>query len=165
MQLPVDKSRDLQQLCELRQEWRRAGKTVVWTNGCFDLVHPGHIFSLQSARQLGDILIVGLNSDQSVRQLKGPQRPILSQQERAWVLSALSCVDAVLIFDELTPERMLTAVQPDIHCKGAEYQPPHGKPVPERAVVEAYGGRVEYLPLVPGISTTDIVTRILGKAK
>ncbi len=142
--------------------WRSgyAGRSVVWTNGTFDLLHLGHVSSLQQARQLGDALIVGVNSDRSVKAYKGPSRPIMNELERAALLVALECVDAVVIFDEDTPEESLRQLQPDIHCKGAEYAPPHGRPVPERAVVESYGGRIEYLPLVVGISTTDVLGRI-----
>lgn len=147
-------------LLAARDEHRRAGRVVVWTNGCFDLLHPGHVASLQAARSLGDVLVVGLNSDTSVRAAKGPGRPILAQHERAAVLVALECVDAVVVFDEPTPEAALAALRPDVHCKGADYAPPHGKPIPERAVVEAYGGRVEFLPLAPGLSTTELLRRI-----
>ena len=139
---------------------RAAGSTVVWTNGAFDLLHPGHLASLRQARALGDVLIVGVNSDRSVKAYKGPNRPILNQNERAAMLAALECVTAVIIFDEDTPAESLMKLKPDIHCKGAEYAPPHGRPVPERAVVEGYGGRIEYLPLVPGVSTTEILRRI-----
>jgi D-glycero-beta-D-manno-heptose 1-phosphate adenylyltransferase len=147
-------------LLEERRRWREAGRVVAWTNGCFDLLHVGHVRSLQAARRLGDILVVGLNSDASVRRLKGPRRPILLAAERAELLAALECVDRVIIFEEATPEAALARLQPDIHCKGADYAPPHGKPIPEASVVEAYGGRVAFLPLVPGASTTDIVGRI-----
>ena len=139
---------------------RAAGSTVVWTNGAFDLLHPGHLASLRQARALGDVLIVGVNSDRSVKAYKGPNRPFLNQNERAAMLAALECVTAVIIFDEDTPAESLMKLKPDIHCKGAEYAPPHGRPVPERAVVEGYGGRIEYLPLVPGVSTTEILRRI-----
>jgi len=142
---------------------RRDGRTVVWTNGTFDLLHPGHVSSLQQARALGDLLVVGLNSDASVRGYKGPNRPILNQGERTALLAALECVDRVIVFDEATPEAALARLQPDIHCKGAEYAPPHGRPVPERAVVEGYGGRIAYLPLVPGLSTTELLERIREK--
>ena len=134
---------------------------MVWTNGCFDLLHAGHARSLTAARSLGDVLVVGLNSDRSVRAIKGPSRPIVPEQERAELLAALTCVDAVIIFDEDTPEAALRRLQPDVHCKGADYAPPHGKPVPERAVVEAYGGRVEFLPLLAGVSTTEIIKRLV----
>jgi D-beta-D-heptose 7-phosphate kinase/D-beta-D-heptose 1-phosphate adenosyltransferase len=152
-------------LLSAREAARHAGQVVVWTNGCFDLLHPGHIASLQAARNFGDYLVVGLNSDASVQRNKGPNRPILTQTERATLLAALECVDSVLIFDEATPETALAKLQPDIHCKGAEYAPPHGRPVPERGVVEAYGGRLEYIPLVPGLSTTELIARIRAKTE
>lgn len=144
-----------------RFESRRQKKcTLVWTNGCFDLIHAGHIRSLQAAAARGDVLIVGVNSDASVRRLKGPNRPILPAEERAFVLAALACVDYVTIFDEDTPEAALSLIRPDIHCKGADYAPPQGKPVPERSIVEAYGGRVEFLPFLPGISTSELIQKI-----
>ena len=156
----MNKHPDWPSLIRLREEARATDRVVVWTNGAFDLLHPGHVQSLQQARALGDFLIVGLNSDRSVKASKGPTRPILNQDERAAMLAALECVDAVIIFDEDTPVESLEKLQPDIHCKGAEYATPHGRPVPERSVVEGYGGRIEYLPLVPGVSTTDILRRI-----
>ena len=139
---------------------RQGGETIVWTNGSFDLLHPGHVQSLQSAKQLGDVLVVGVNSDASVKGYKGPSRPILNEKERATMLCALECVDYVTIFDEATPERALSLLKPDIHCKGAEYAPPHGRPVPEAELVRSYGGRIEFLPLVQGLSTTNILQRI-----
>ena len=150
----------LVQATALRDRYREAGKTVVWTNGCFDLLHPGHIASLASAKALGDVLVVGLNSDQSVRENKGPTRPVLNEWERAALLSALTVVDHVIVFDEKTPETILRQLKPDIHTKGDEYAPPNGRPVPEASTVLAYGGRIEYLPLVPGISSTELIRRI-----
>lgn len=150
----------LETLVIARRSWRSANKQVVWTNGCFDLLHAGHVRSLRAARALGDILIVGVNNDEMVRRLKGPGRPILPVAERIEVLAALECVSWVLVFDELTPEAVLARLQPDIHCKGADYAPPANKPIPEAAVVAAYGGRVEFLPLVPSVSTSDIVRRV-----
>src|SRR4051812_35574747 len=143
----------LDSLLTLRAGWRRAGQSVVWTNGCFDLLHAGHVRSLQAAARLGDVLVVGLNSDASVRRLKGPGRPLVPQDERACVLAALVCVDHVVVFDDLTPTALLECLRPDVHCKGAEYAPPNGRPIPEKAVVEAHGGRVEFLPLVEGLSS------------
>ena len=141
-----------------REQWRRQGKVVVWTNGCFDLFHVGHLRSLRQARGLGDILVVGVNSDESVRGLKGPGRPLVPQEDRAELLAGLVCVDYAVIFNEATPEAALARLRPNIHCKGDDYGP-GGKPVPEGAVVEAYGGRVCFLPLVPGISSTELIRR------
>jgi rfaE bifunctional protein nucleotidyltransferase chain/domain len=149
-------------LLGVRETARAAGRVVVWTNGTFDLLHPGHASSLQQARALGDILVVGVNSDRSVKAYKGPMRPILNEGERTAMLAALECVDYVVVFDEDTPAESLAELRPDIHCKGAEYAPPHGRPVPERSVVEGYGGRIEYLPLVPGVSTTELLKRIFA---
>lgn len=151
-------------LLRVRKKARAAGRVVVWTNGTFDLLHPGHVSSLQQARALGDLLVVGVNSDRSVKAYKGPTRPVLNETERSAMLAALECVDYVVVFDEDTPAESLTKLQPDVHCKGAEYAPPHGRPVPERVVVEGYGGRIEYLPLVPGVSTTDVLKRIQSQS-
>lgn len=149
-------------LLALRARAKADGRTVVWTNGCFDLLHVGHVRNLQAAKRLGDLLVVGLNSDRSVRQLKGPERPVNSEADRAEVLAGLGCVDYVVLFDDLDPGRILARVQPDIHCKGADYAPPHGKPIPEAGVIAAYGGRIEFLPLVPGKSTTNLVEQLRG---
>jgi rfaE bifunctional protein nucleotidyltransferase chain/domain len=147
-------------LLAIRAAYRQAQRSVVWTNGCFDLLHTGHIHSLAAASQLGDVLVVGVNSDESVRQLKGEGRPIMPAPERAEILAALECVDHVVIFPDLTPTAILELVQPDVHCKGAEYAPPNGRPLPERAVIETYGGRIVFLPLLPGNSTTDLIERV-----
>jgi rfaE bifunctional protein nucleotidyltransferase chain/domain len=147
-------------LLAVRQRCRAEGRTVVWTNGCFDLLHLGHVRNLQAARSQGDVLVVGINSDASVRGLKGPDRPIIPAEERAEIIAALECVDYVIVFDEGTPEAALARLRPDVHCKGADYAPPHGKPIPEAAVVAAYGGRIAFLPLLPSLSTTDLVRRI-----
>lgn len=161
MKVPVPpKLTNWDDLLAARSRWANEGKIVVWTNGCFDLIHPGHVRSLQAAKHLGDVLIVGLNSDDSVRQLKGPSRPVLSELERAEVMSAFSCVDYVVIFPELRPDSALLRLKPDVHCKGAEYAPPHGKPIPEMPTVASYGGRIEFLPYSGGISTTEVIRRI-----
>lgn len=156
----ISKITNFDDLLAWRQQQREAGRKVVWTNGCFDIVHAGHVASLQAARALGDCLIVGLNSDRSVRGNKGPERPMNNQHDRAVLLAAMECVDRVLIFDDATPTQVLAALQPDVHCKGAEYAPPHGRPVPEAETVKAYGGTIAYLPLVPGLSTTAILDRL-----
>jgi cytidyltransferase-related domain len=150
----------LETLVSRRAIWRDQQKTVVWTNGCFDVIHAGHIRSLEAAKQLGDILLVGVNSDASVRRIKGPSRPVVHQKDRTTLIAALECVDAVALFEEDTPEAILQKVQPDLHCKGADYAPPSGKPIPEAKIVEAYGGRVAFLPLVPGLSTTKLLEKL-----
>lgn len=136
---------------------KRNGRRVVFTNGCFDLLHPGHIRSLEHARSLGDALIVGLNSDASVRQLKGEGRPVIPELERAEILAALECVDAVLIFDDLTPQRVIAALLPDVLVKGGDWP---GDKIVGREEVEAAGGRVVLAPVVAGYSTTEILKKI-----
>ncbi len=144
----------------MRAGWRESGQKVVWTNGCFDLLHAGHVRSLRDAKALGDILVVGLNSDVSVRGNKGDARPIVNQDDRAEVIAALDMVDYVTIFDEPTPIEALGRLRPDIHCKGAEYAD-GSRPFLERDTVEAYGGQIRFLPFHPGRSTTDLIQRIL----
>ena len=140
------------------QQAREQGKTIVFTNGVFDILHPGHVRYLSEARALGDLLIVGVNSDRSVRALnKAPDRPINHEDERAEVLSALACVDAVVIFDEETPHDIISAIQPDILVKGADWGE---DAIVGRDVVEARGGRVVRIALADGYSTTKIIERI-----
>src|SRR5436190_5556784 len=146
-------------LIAARAEWKRARKTVVFTNGCYDLIHPGHVRLLEQARSLGDILILALNSDASVRRMKGPSRPLLAQHERAEVALALEAVDAVTFFDEETPRELIAAVLPDVLIKGADW----AHFVAGREEVESSGGRVMALALEPGYSTTGIVERILSR--
>lgn len=136
---------------------RRAGQRVVFTNGVFDLLHPGHIRYLQAARALGDLLVVAVNSDRSVRGNKGPERPITPERERAEILAALACVDAVAIFDEATPLAIIEAVQPDVLVKGADWA---ADAIVGRETVEARGGRVVRIPIEAGWSTSAIVEKI-----
>jgi len=136
---------------------KRNGRRVVFTNGCFDLLHPGHIRSLEQARALGDVLIVGLNSDASVRQLKGEGRPVIPERERAEILAALESVDAVVIFDDLSPREVIARLLPDVLVKGGDWP---GDQIVGREEVEAAGGRVVSAPVVPGYSTTDILKKI-----
>jgi phosphoheptose isomerase len=150
----------LEALLAMRQRWRDEGKIVVWTNGCFDLLHLGHLRSLEAARGLGDVLVVGINTDRWVRVLKGPDRPIIPADERAEMLASLEAVDHVVVFDDATPQSILELVRPDVHCKGSDYAPPDGKPIPEAEVVRAYGGRIEFLPLTQGHSTSGLIRRI-----
>jgi rfaE bifunctional protein nucleotidyltransferase chain/domain len=136
---------------------RRAGKRVVFTNGVFDIVHPGHVRYLRDARALGDALIVAVNSDRSVRANKGPGRPITLEQERAEVLAALAFVDAVVVFDEDTPHEIVGRIQPDVLVKGADWGPDD---IVGRDIVEARGGRVVRIELAPGFSTTKLIEKI-----
>jgi len=138
---------------------KRNGKRVVFTNGCFDVLHPGHIHSLESARALGDCLIVGLNGDESVRSLKGAGRPVIPAGERAEILASLECVDAVVVFEDLTPEKVIAALLPDVLVKGGDWP---GNQIVGRAEVEAAGGRVVLVDTVPGYSTKEILKRIRG---
>ena len=138
---------------------RAAGHRIVFTNGVFDLLHPGHVRYLQQARTLGDVLIVAINADRSVRANKGPARPITPEQERAEILGALECVDAVTIFDEETPFEIIRALQPDVLVKGADWA--HDAIV-GRDIVEARGGKVVRIPVEQGHSTTSILARIKG---
>lgn len=137
----------------------RNGQRLVFTNGCFDLLHPGHIQTLQKARQLGDWLIVGLNSDASTRQLKGPGRPVIPELERAEILAALECVDGVVIFDDLTPRNVIIQLLPDVLVKGADWD---SEQIVGREEVEAAGGRVVSIPILPGYSTSEILRKIRG---
>jgi rfaE bifunctional protein nucleotidyltransferase chain/domain len=146
-------------LVDARAEWRRHGKTVVFTNGCYDLLHPGHIRLLERARGLGDVLILALNTDSSVARLKGPTRPLICEQDRAHVACALEAIDAVTLFDEDTPRELIAAALPDILVKGADWS--HF--VAGREEVEAAGGKVMLLPLEPGFSTTNIEKEILAR--
>ncbi len=142
--------------------WRIAGKRIVFTNGCYDLLHAGHLSLLHGAAKLGDVLVLAINSDMSVRRLKGPERPLVPQAERAALLAALACVDAVTVFDEDTPLATIEAVRPHILVKGADYK---ADQVVGREIVEANGGRVALVPLLPQKSTTALVDRIKGLAK
>lgn len=137
---------------------RRAGKRIVFTNGCFDLLHPGHLYTLTKAKALGDVLVVAINSDASVKRLKGAQRPILKQQERAVMLSALAVVDYVTVFAEDTPLEVIRLLVPDVLVKGGDWS---ADAVVGRDVVEAHGGKVVLIPYQAGFSTTDIIERII----
>jgi len=147
------------ELVEQRALWKRQGKTVVFTNGCYDLLHPGHIRLLEQARNLGDVLILALNSDASVRRMKGPSRPIVSEDDRAAMAVALEAVDAVTLFDEDTPRELIAAVLPDVLIKGADW----AHFIAGREEVEAAGGRVLTVALEPGYSTTNIVDKLVDQ--
>lgn len=146
-----------QEAAAAAQRVRADGGTVVFTNGVFDLLHPGHVRYLQEARALGDLLVVGLNSDASVRGIKGPDRPINTERERAEVLLALACVDGVVIFEEETPHAIISTLQPDVLVKGADWGPDD---IIGRDVVEARGGRVVRIRLSPGHSTSQLIRKV-----
>jgi len=147
------------ELVEQRALWKRQGKTVVFTNGCYDLLHPGHVRLLEQARSLGDVLILALNSDAGVRRMKGPSRPLIAENERAAMALALSAVDAVTLFDEDTPRELIAEVLPDVLVKGADWS--HF--IAGREEVEAAGGRVLTVALEPGYSTTNLVERMINQ--
>jgi rfaE bifunctional protein nucleotidyltransferase chain/domain len=142
-----------------RARWRSEGKRVVFTNGCYDILHPGHVRLLERARTLGDVLILALNTDASVQRLKGPARPMLTQEQRAATAAALEAVDAVCFFDEDTPRELIAEVLPDFLVKGADWS--HF--IAGREEVEAAGGQVFALPLEPGYSTTNLVGQIVER--
>jgi len=162
MTADATKVRGLLELVEIVRERRALGHRVVFTNGCFDLLHRGHTRLLQQARELGDLLIVGLNSDASVRRIKGPSRPVLSEEERAEVLSALASVDYVVFFDDPDPGSTIAALQPDVLAKGADWAKDQ---IVGRETVEGRGGRVVTIPLVEGSSTSGIIDRILEQGR
>lgn len=158
----------LETLRRLRPEWRAAGQRVVFTNGAFDLLHVGHVRYLQAARALGDLLVVGLNSDASVRGYKGPSRPLISADERAELLAALACVDYIVIFDTPTATALVEALAPDVYVKGGDYgdgMAVAGKPLPEADAARAAGGAVEIIPFVPGRSTSGLIERIQATSR
>ena len=139
----------------------RKKRKVAFTNGCFDILHLGHVSYLQEAKKAVDILIVGLNSDRSVRKIKGPKRPIVDERSRAAVLAALACVDHVVLFDEETPLKLIEALKPDILIKGADWK---GKGAVGSECVRAYGGKVKFIRFVKGVSSTRIINRIVKSA-
>ena len=148
---------DREALAERLAPHRAGGRSLVFTNGCFDILHPGHVRLLTRARSLGDVLVLGLNSDDSVRRLKGAGRPILRLEERVEVLSALRPVDVIAVFDEDDPLNLILEVRPQILVKGGDWAPGQ---VIGRSEVESWGGRVEILPLAEGLSTTELVRRV-----
>lgn len=149
--------RDFESLYPLLEIWKGSNNKVVFTNGCFDLIHNGHVDSLQKAAAFGTRLIVGLNSDASVKALKGDKRPILNEQARAEVLAAFECVDAVILFEEETPAKIIAKIIPDVLVKGAQYEVHE---IAGHDTVLNNGGKVETLELVEGVSTTDIINKI-----
>jgi D-beta-D-heptose 7-phosphate kinase/D-beta-D-heptose 1-phosphate adenosyltransferase len=153
-----NKIKDKQALLPIRQQARKESKVVVFTNGVFDLLHRGHVEYLQKARELGDMLIVGLNSDASVHAIKGPKRPLVRQEDRATVLAALACVDYIVYFDEETPAELIEAIMPDILVKGADYSI---EQIVGAETVLKNGGQVISIELTPGRSTSELIKKIV----
>ncbi|GAC1650252.1 MAG: adenylyltransferase/cytidyltransferase family protein [Herpetosiphon sp.] len=159
----------LKALLQERHKWREAQLVCVFTNGVFDLLHYGHLQYLQRARALGDVLVVGLNSDASTRSNKGPLRPLVGELERAALIAALRPVSKTVIFDELTAEALVAALQPDIYVKGGDYEaaaggmPAAGKPLPEAHIVEQYGGQIQILPYLAGHSSSELIALIRSR--
>ncbi|MGE5605783.1 MAG: D-glycero-beta-D-manno-heptose 1-phosphate adenylyltransferase [Bacteroidota bacterium] len=139
------------------QKWRAANKKIVFTNGCFDLIHVGHLRTFIEAKRMGDLLIVGINSDRSVKAIKGETRPLISEQDRAELISALKPIDYVIIFDEINVSHLLETIKPDIYVKGGDYTLEN---LPEKETIVRYNIEVKFIPLVAGISTTELVNRI-----
>jgi D-beta-D-heptose 7-phosphate kinase/D-beta-D-heptose 1-phosphate adenosyltransferase len=158
--MSMEKIKTLDEIVLIRQRLRSEGKKLVFTNGCFDILHAGHVRYLNEARALGDALVLGLNSDESVRVLKGEGRPIVPEDERAEVLAALACIDFIFVFDDLTPQRVIDAIVPDILVKGADWGISE---IVGRETVEKAGGSVRNIPLVEGTSTTNIIHKILSQ--
>jgi rfaE bifunctional protein nucleotidyltransferase chain/domain len=155
------------EIARLSSALRKEGKRIITTNGVFDILHIGHITYLQKARKLGDVLIVGINTDASVRKLKGPKRPLNNEKARALCLAALECVDYVVIFSEATPNELLSAIKPSIHVKGGDYKGRENHMV-ERPIVEGNGGKIVLIDMVKGFSTTGLIEKIIdvyGKKK
>lgn len=147
----------LLELAKIVDSLKEQNKKIVFTNGCFDILHLGHIRYLQQAKKLGDILIVGVNSDASVRKLKGNLRPIVPENERSEIIAALECIDYVIVFPELTPENLIHTIKPDIHVKGGDWKI---EQIPEASLVQSYGGRVVIVDQVKDYSTTNLIKKI-----
>ncbi len=158
--MSAEKIKTLEEVVRLRARFRDLGKKLVFTNGCFDILHIGHVRYLNKARSLGDALVVGINSDRSVQKIKGDSRPIVPELERAEVLAALACVDFVFIFDDATPKRVIDAIVPDVLVKGADWGISE---IVGRDTVEKAGGVVLNVPLVEGSSTSEIIQKVLER--
>jgi D-glycero-beta-D-manno-heptose 1-phosphate adenylyltransferase len=159
VKLDNPKLMSLPELVTRWQAWRAAGRRMVLTNGVFDLLHTGHLYYLQKARALGDLLVIALNGDASVRAIKGPLRPVQTEEERAYALAALAAVDAIVLFHTPRLTAEIQALRPDIYCKAGDYTLEKLNPE-ERAALEAVGARIEFLPFLPGFSTTQLIAKI-----
>ena len=153
-----NKIKTKEEISAISEELKKQGKKVVTTNGVFDLLHIGHVRSFEKAKSFGDVLIVGINSDSSVKKIKGDKRPIISQNDRAEMLATLNVVDYIVIFEETTPNVILDAIKPSIHIKGKDWE---NKFCPEKELIEKNGGKMEFIDLIQGLSTTNIINKIL----
>ncbi|ACK42000.1 MULTISPECIES: D-glycero-beta-D-manno-heptose 1-phosphate adenylyltransferase [Dictyoglomus] len=151
-----------EEICNIAERFREEGKTIVFTNGCFEILHPGHITLLEKAKSFGDILIVGINSDESVKKIKGEKKLIFDEKSRLKIISALECVDYTVLFNEETPENIISIIKPHIHVKGGDYKE---EDLPEAKIVKSYGGKIIIVPLIEGFSTTQIINKILALYK
>lgn len=158
MSMAKEKIKDIEEITTIVEHLKKEGKIIVFTNGCFDILHSGHIQYLYDAKRLGDILIIGLNSDSSIKRIKGEKRPIINEWERAYILSALEMVDFIVIFDEDTPYELIKAIKPNILVKGGDWDI---EKIVGRDIVESYGGKVLNIPFVEGKSTTNIIQRVI----
>ncbi|MBN2410983.1 D-glycero-beta-D-manno-heptose 1-phosphate adenylyltransferase [candidate division KSB1 bacterium] len=160
MRMQAEKHVNIDQLRDIVTQEKVSGRKIIWTNGCYDILHAGHVIYLEKAKSLGDVLIVGLNSDASVQKNKGPLRPVIDENQRAKLISALSCVDYVVVFDDVSPLNMINELRPDIYVKGGDYDIDTINQE-ERRLVESYGGDIALLPGVEGMSTTEMINRII----
>ncbi|MCM8765054.1 MAG: D-glycero-beta-D-manno-heptose 1-phosphate adenylyltransferase [Candidatus Omnitrophica bacterium] len=151
------KIKSLKQLKKIVEGLKKKGKKIVFTNGCFDILHAGHLYCLEKSRKFGDVLIVGINSDRSVEKLKGKNRPIVGEKDRSYLISGFSCVDYCVIFEQKTPVNLIKALKPDVIVKGADYKK---EQIVGNDIVKAYGGRVIRVPLAPGRSTSSLIKKI-----
>lgn len=152
------KIKNLSEIKEISETLKREGKIIVFTNGCFEILHPGHIQLLETAKSFGDVLIVGINSDESVKKIKGEKKLIFDEKSRLKIISSLECVDYTVLFDENTPENLIKTIKPHIHIKGGDYKE---EDLPEAKIIKSYGGKIIIVPLVEGFSTTNIINKIL----
>lgn len=152
------KIKKIEELKDIIDIHKKQGKLIVFTNGCFEILHPGHIKLLEEAKNYGDILVVGINSDESVKRIKGEKKLIFDEKSRMKIISALECVDYVTLFNENTPENLIKIIKPHIHVKGGDYKE---EDLPEAKIVKEYGGKIIILPLLEGFSTTQIIQKIL----
>jgi rfaE bifunctional protein nucleotidyltransferase chain/domain len=154
----LKKIKSREEIKNISENLKKEGRIVVFTNGCFEILHPGHIEMLERAKMLGDILIVGINSDESIKKIKGNKKLILDEWARSRIIASLEAVDYVVIFNEETPEKIISEIKPNIHVKGGDYKI---EDLPEAKIVESYGGKIKILPLLEGFSTTNIIKKIL----